>query len=121
MSLYKFDTVGKVRTISNFVSIYGHSGTGWSTFFTLSSSSHIPLNYDNNTGAPTVLTGGTFGDAHAAVTLTVSVNGQEFDFSANGKMLGTVNDSTYGNGTVGIAVAPGGIITASSFVLSTTP
>jgi hypothetical protein len=74
--------------------------------------------YDNNTGAPTTLAGGTLGDAHASVTLTVSVNGQEFDFSANGRVLGTITDATYGNGTAGIAVDEGGVVTASNFVLS---
>ena len=75
--------------------------------------------YDNDTGAPTILTGGTFGDAHASVTLTVSVNGQEFNFYKNGKILGIIADQTYTSGTVGIAVDKGGTINASNFVLST--
>ena len=75
--------------------------------------------YNNNTGAPTILTGGTFGDVHASVLLSVAVNGQQFDFYANGRKLGTTTDSTYTNGTVGIAVDRGGIITASNFALST--
>jgi len=75
--------------------------------------------YDNYTGAPTKLTGGTLGDAHAQMTLAVVVNGQQFSFYANGKQLGTVNDKTYSSGTAGIALDQGGTVTASHFVLST--
>ena len=54
-------------------------------------------------------------------TRYVAVNGQVFDFSVNGRTLGTVSDSTYGSGSVGIAVDKGGSVAASNFVLSTTP
>jgi hypothetical protein len=77
--------------------------------------------YNNNTGAPKTLTGGTFGNAHAVVTLAVLVHGQEFSFYANGGMLGTITDQTYRSGTAGIAVDQGGTITAREFVLSTYP
>src|SRR5262249_38910453 len=68
--------------------------------------------YDNNTGAPKTLTGGTAGDAHTSMTLAVSVTGQKFDFYLGDRMLGSVTDQIYGNGTVGIAVDQGGTITA---------
>jgi hypothetical protein len=77
--------------------------------------------YDNNTGAPKTLAGGTASDAHTSMTLAVSVNGQRFDFYADGRTLGSITDQTYGNGTAGIAVDQGGTITASNFVLSTLP
>jgi serine/threonine protein kinase len=77
--------------------------------------------YDNNTGAPTKLTGGgSIGDIHALVTLAVVVKGQQFSFYANGKLLGSVSDATYSSGTAGIAVDRGGSIIASNFNLYTT-
>jgi len=77
--------------------------------------------YDNNTGAATAIPGGgTFGDTHAAVTLTVVVNGQQFSFYANGRALGSVSDQTYSSGTTGIAVDQGGSIVVNNFGLYTT-
>ena len=76
--------------------------------------------YDNNTGAATQIPGsGTLGDAHATVTLTVVVNGQQFSFYANGRVLGSVSDQTYSSGTAGIAVDQGGSIIVSNFALYT--
>lgn len=77
--------------------------------------------YDNATGAPTEISkGGTFGDAHAPVTLAVVVNGHQFSFYANGRALGSVSNQTYSSGTSGIAVNEGGSIVVSSFALYTT-
>ncbi|EFH88497.1 serine/threonine protein kinase [Ktedonobacter racemifer] len=73
--------------------------------------------YDNNTGAPTRLAGGNLGDAHAAILLAVIANGQSFTFYANGHKLGEITNTTYAQGTAGIAVDKGASITAQSFTL----
>lgn len=76
--------------------------------------------YDNTTGVPKVISQGTFGDIHAASKLAVVVKGSQFNFYANGKALGSVNDATYASGTAGLAVDQGGTITASNFAIYTT-
>ncbi|GCE02959.1 serine/threonine protein kinase [Dictyobacter aurantiacus] len=76
--------------------------------------------YDNATGAPKVLSKGTFGDIHAASKLAVVVKGSQFNFYANGKALGSVSDATYGGGTAGLAVDQGGTITVSNFAMYAT-
>jgi serine/threonine protein kinase len=78
--------------------------------------------YDNTTGNPTRLTGGNLniGNTHTAVTLTIVVNGSQFTFYANNKLLGSINDSTYVSGTAGIAVDQGASVLASNFVLYAT-
>ncbi|GHO90998.1 hypothetical protein KSF_010460 [Reticulibacter mediterranei] len=75
--------------------------------------------YDNTTGNPTKLTGGNFGDAYAPITLAVIVNGQQFTFYANGTMLGKISDTSYSNGTAGIAVDQGVRVVVSNFALYT--
>ena len=77
--------------------------------------------YDNTTGSETEISkGSTIGNAHAAVTLTVVVNGSQFSFYANRRAVGSVSDQTYANGTVGIAVDRGGSVVVSNFALYTT-
>jgi serine/threonine protein kinase len=76
--------------------------------------------YDNNTGAATQLSGGYAGNAHALLTLAVVAKGQQFSFYVNGKLLGSVNDAHYTNGTAGIAVDQGTHVTVGSFTLSST-
>jgi serine/threonine protein kinase len=73
--------------------------------------------YNNQTGAPTQLATGNFGDAHTPVTVTIVVNGQQFSFYKNGHGIGSVSDPTYSSGTVGIAVDQAGSVTASNFAL----
>ncbi|WP_338251610.1 serine/threonine protein kinase [Dictyobacter halimunensis] len=76
--------------------------------------------YDNATGAPKVLSKGTFGDTHAASKLMVVVKGSQFNFYSNGKALGSVSDATYASGTVGLAVDQGGTVTVSNFAMYAT-
>ncbi len=74
--------------------------------------------YDN-TCQPTQIKSGTFGDAHALVTIDVVGKGASFDFYADGHLVGTATDTTYLAGTAGIAVDAGGTITVSKFALYT--
>ncbi|HLI88438.1 MAG TPA: serine/threonine-protein kinase [Ktedonobacteraceae bacterium] len=83
-----------------------HPNGTWSTYV-----------YNNQTGAPTQLATGNFGDAHTPVTVTIVVNGQQFSFYKNGQGIGSVSDPTYSSGTVGIAVDQAGSVTASNFAL----
>jgi serine/threonine-protein kinase len=76
--------------------------------------------YDNTTGNPTKLTGGTLGNAYTPVTLTIVVNGQQFTFYANNKLLGRISNTSYASGTAGIAVDQGASVLASNFVLYAT-
>jgi serine/threonine-protein kinase len=73
--------------------------------------------YDNVTGAPTEIQRGTFGDAHATVTIDVVAIGSHFTFYANGQKVGSASDNTYPTGTVGIAVDANGTVFASNFAL----
>jgi hypothetical protein len=73
--------------------------------------------YDNQTGAATKITGGSFAYRHSPVTLAVVVNGSHFTFYVNGTALGSVGDNTYPTGSAGIVVDQGGTITASYFAL----
>jgi serine/threonine protein kinase len=76
--------------------------------------------YDNTTGNPTqIASGGTIGDTHAQMTLDVVANGSNFTFYVNGKQVGSASDSTYAQGTVGIALDSGGTVIISNFVLYT--
>ncbi len=77
--------------------------------------------YDNATGKAKVIGGGknAIGDAHTAAMIDIVVKGSQFTFSVNGNQLGTVTDTTYPQGTVGLAVDQGGVIFASNFSLST--
>jgi len=75
--------------------------------------------YDNNTCQPTQIKSGTFGDAHALVTIDVVSKGASFDFYTDGHLVGTATDTTYLTGTTGIAVDAGGTITVSHFALYT--
>ncbi len=70
-----------------------------------------------NAGGQSPLKSGSFGDAHAPVTIDVVANGSNFTFYANGQKLASINDNTYANGTAGIAVDAGGTVTASNFAL----
>lgn len=84
-----------------------HPDGTWSTYV-----------YSNNTPVTrTELANGNFGSAYASVTLDVVVNGANFSFYANSKIIKSVNDGTYPTGTVGIAVDAGGTILASNFAL----
>jgi len=76
--------------------------------------------YDNNTGKATQLASGYAGDARAPLTLAVVVKGNQFSFYANGKLLDSVNDDHFTNGTAGIAVDQGARVTVSNFTLSAT-
>jgi hypothetical protein len=78
--------------------------------------------YDNNpNGTPTLIKQGHFGVAHAFVHVDVAVIGDTFTFYENGHEVdnGNATDSTYTEGTVGIAVDHGGTILASNFALYT--
>jgi serine/threonine protein kinase len=76
--------------------------------------------YDNN-GQPKQITGGNkaVDDIHKQTSIDIIVKGSQFTFSVNGNQLGTVNDTTYAQGSVGIAVGAGGIVNASNFSLLT--
>jgi hypothetical protein len=74
--------------------------------------------YNNTTGEPAqIASGRTIGDAHALMTLDVVVNGVNFTFYVNGNQVGSAIDTTYKQGTVGIALDSGGTLYASNFVL----
>ena len=77
--------------------------------------------YDNNTGQPKQIAGGNnaVNDIHGQNAIDIVVKGSQFTFSVNGNQLGTANDTTYPQGTAGIAIDQGGIINASNFSLST--
>ena len=70
-----------------------------------------------NAGGQSPLKSGSFGDAHAPITIDVVANGSNFTFYANGIKIGNVQDITYPTGTVGIAVDAGGTVIASNFKL----
>ena len=74
--------------------------------------------YDNVNGNPVEIAKGSFGDAHARVTLDIVVNGSQFTFYANGQQIGSASDATYSAGTAGIALDAGGTIIVSQFTLS---
>jgi serine/threonine protein kinase len=76
--------------------------------------------YDNVTGVPKQIKNGTNAvtDTHTAAMIDIVVKGSQFTFSVNGTQLGTVTDTTYTQGTTGIAVDQGGTIYASNFSLS---
>jgi serine/threonine-protein kinase len=74
--------------------------------------------YDNVNGNPVEIAKGSFGDAHARVTLDIVVNGSQFTFYANGQQIGSAHDATYSAGTAGIALDAGGTIVVSQFTLS---
>ncbi len=76
--------------------------------------------YDNTTGMPKQIKNGTnaVADTHVAAMIDIVVKGSQFTFSVNGTQLGTVTDTTYTQGTTGIAVDQGGTIYASNFSLS---
>ncbi len=77
--------------------------------------------YDNTTGEPTQIdSGGPVVDAHSLLTLDVVARGNTFSFYVNGGLLHSVNNATYPQGTVGIALDSGGSLLASSFVLYAT-
>ena len=74
--------------------------------------------YPNDPNASrTEIASNTFGDPHAKITIDVVANGANFTFYANGHKLGSVNDNTYANGTVGIAVDAGSTVIVSNFAL----
>jgi serine/threonine protein kinase len=79
--------------------------------------------YDNTTGQPTQIAHGNnaVNDIHGQIAVDIVVKGSQFTFSVNGNQLGTAQDTTYAQGTVGIAVDQGGSISASNFSLSTPP
>jgi serine/threonine protein kinase len=86
-----------------------HQDGSWSSYL-----------YNNTTGEPTqIASGRTIGDAHALMTLDVVVNGANFTFYVNGNQVGSASNSTYAQGTVGIALDSGGTLFASNFVLYT--
>lgn len=73
--------------------------------------------YNNQTGAPTQLTGGNFGNTYVPMTLAVVVNGPRYSFYANNHFLGSAVDPTYASGTAGIVVGHGCTLTVSNFWL----
>ena len=74
--------------------------------------------YNNQTGAPIqISSGGTVANAYSLLTMDVVANGAVFTFYVNGNEVGSVHDTTYQTGTVGIAVEAGGSIFASNFYL----
>ena len=95
------------------------SQLGTYTFLIQPDGTWIASVYDNATGQPTRLRRGNLGDSHALVTLTIVVNENNFTFYANGKKLAGAYNAQYPSGTVGIAVAPGGTVTASNFEIYT--
>ena len=76
--------------------------------------------YDNTTGAPKQIANGNNAvtDIHTAAMIDIVVKGSQFTFSINGTQVGTTTDTTYRQGTTGIAVDQGGTIYASNFSLS---
>ena len=75
--------------------------------------------YDNTSCQPTQIKNGTFGNAHASVTIDVVSKGASFGFYADGHFVGAATDTTYLTGTAGIAVDAGGSVTVSNFALYT--
>jgi serine/threonine protein kinase len=76
--------------------------------------------YNNTTGEPAQIAAGSTGvDAHAPMTLDVVANGANFTFYVNGNQVGSVSNSTYPQGTVGVALDSGATLLVSNFVLYT--
>lgn len=79
--------------------------------------------YDNTTGAPKQLAGGTqtlVNGAGTWVTLAVAVKGTNFSFYINNTWIGAMQDATYSSGTAGIVVDHAGEIATNQFSLYTT-
>jgi serine/threonine protein kinase len=104
--LYFRNQTGNAQGIYTFLI---HQDGSWSSYV-----------YNNTTGEPTqIASGRRIGDAHASMTVDVAVNGDNFTFYVNGNQVGSVINTTYTQGTVGIAIDSGGTIFASNFVLYT--
>ncbi|GHO42873.1 serine/threonine protein kinase [Ktedonospora formicarum] len=73
--------------------------------------------YDNTTGAPSILTGGSLPGSHTSLKLAVIANGQTFSFYVDGHKIGSTTNNSYSIGTAGIAVDTGGSISVSQFAL----
>ncbi len=76
--------------------------------------------YDN-TGVPKSIANGAsaVNTIHGQTSIDIIVKGSQFTFSVNGNQLGTANDTTYAQGSVGIAIDQGGVVYASNFSLLT--
>jgi serine/threonine-protein kinase len=72
--------------------------------------------YNNETGAPTLLTEGTF-NAGGTITLSVKVSGAEFSFYVNKQLIESFSDSTYTLGTAGIALDANASVVCTKFEL----
>jgi len=88
------------------------------TFFIHPNGSWGVYVYDNITAAQTQIAHGTASvDPHSQLYLTVVAIGPDFTFYINRQEVGTAHDTTYGAGTVGIAVDAGGTIVVSRITL----
>jgi serine/threonine protein kinase len=78
--------------------------------------------YDNVTGAPKQLKGGTqtVSKTDTWMTLAVVVKGAKFSFYINNVLVGAAQDNTYPSGTAGIAVDHDGEIVTDQFSLYAT-
>lgn len=77
--------------------------------------------YDNVTGTPTQIgSGGSVGNPYSSLKVDVLVNGSNFSFYMNDKLVGNVFNAQYRSGTAGIAVQAGGSIIVSNFALYAT-
>jgi serine/threonine protein kinase len=113
----------QVRNSSSDFGIYFRNQTGSQpgvyTFMIHPDGTWSSYVYDNINGNPTEIANGSFGDAHAHVTLDIVVNGSQFTFYANGQQIGSASDTAYSTGTAGIALDAGGTIIVSQFTLYT--
>jgi hypothetical protein len=73
--------------------------------------------YDNVSGTAKQLASGQLGKLPNSLQLEIVVRGSRFVFFANGDRLGRLDDLTYTQGTVGIAVNQGANINVSKFSL----
>jgi serine/threonine protein kinase len=91
------------------------------TFFLHSNGTWSAYVYDNTTGAPSEIAGGSLNGVfnNGSGLIDVVVSGPNFTFYVNNKLVGRANDTTYPSGTVGIAVDAGGSILVSNFALYT--
>jgi hypothetical protein len=91
--------------------------TGVYTFMLHTDGSWTASVYDNVSGQPKELAKGQLGNLTNSMQLEVVVRGPRFVFFVNGDRLGRLDDLTYTQGTVGIAVNQGANINVSKFSL----
>ena len=101
----------------------GNFPLGTYTFLVLPNGTWQANVYDNTTGAPKQITGGTqtvVSGTDTWITLAVVVKESKFSFYMNNALLGTTQDTTYPSGTAGIAVDHDGEIATDQFSLYAT-